>query len=65
MYFIIREDGSSIFQLPYCEEFVYHCLIKLLDTAENQKFRLLQFVDNMLILNYIPISKIDDLSILR
>lgn len=65
LYYIIREDGSSIFELPYREEFVYHCLIKLFDTAENQKFRLLQFADNMLIFNYIPITSKADLILLK
>lgn len=65
LYYIIREDGSSIFELPYREEFIYHCLIKLIDTAEGQKFRLLQFAENMVFFNYIPISKKEDLRILK
>lgn len=43
-YYIIRQDGSSLFRLPYDEEFIFHCLIKLLDITE-EKFRLLRFVE--------------------
>ncbi len=61
MYYIIRENGSSIFELPYREEFIYHCLIKLLDIAENEKFMLLEFAENTLVFNYIPILCKSDL----
>lgn len=39
-YYIIRADGSSIFEHGYPEEFVFHCLIKLLDKAD-EEYRLL------------------------
>ena len=35
-YYLIKEDGSSIFELPYCEDFIYHCLILLMDRSEEQ-----------------------------
>ena len=41
-YYIIRPDGSSIFKLPYSEDFIFHCLIKLLDTSDEQ-YKLLSF----------------------
>ena len=40
-YFIIRSDGSSIFSQAYERDFIFHCLIKLLDTSGEQ-FRLLE-----------------------
>ena len=43
-YYIIRADGSSIFKLPYSEDFIFHCLIKLLDVTD-ETFRLLSFSD--------------------
>ncbi len=43
-YFIIRQDGSSIFKLPYQEEFIFHCLIILLDRTD-EPLRLLRFVE--------------------
>ena len=39
-YYIIRADGSSIFEHPYPEDFIYHCLFNLLDTAPDEKFQL-------------------------
>lgn len=39
-YYIIREDGSSVFEQPYCEDFIFHCLFCLLDTAPTEKFKL-------------------------
>lgn len=44
-YYIIREDGSSIFMLPYPEDFCYHCMFKLIDTGE--RFRLLRFDESI------------------
>lgn len=44
-YFIIREDGSSIFMLPYPEDFCYHCMFKFIDTGE--RFRLLRFDESI------------------
>ena len=41
-YYIIKPDGSSLFELPYQEEFIYHCLFKLLDTMPDTRFSLLQ-----------------------
>ena len=35
-YWIIRSDGSTLFELPYPEDFIYHCLIKLLDVSVEQ-----------------------------
>lgn len=43
-YYIIREDGSSVFMLPYPEDFCYHCLFKLLDVTD-ENFRLMRFVE--------------------
>lgn len=39
-YYILRADGSSIFELPYPAEFVYHCLINLIDRTPNEKYML-------------------------
>lgn len=39
-YYILRADGSSIFLQPYPEDFIYHCLFNLLETAPNEKFSL-------------------------
>lgn len=41
-YYIIREDGTSIFEQPYCEDFIYHCLIHLIDRTPNERYRLCQ-----------------------
>lgn len=41
-YYIIREDGTSVFMLPYEEEFIYHCLIHLIDRTPNERYRLCQ-----------------------
>ena len=38
-YYIIREDGSSIFELPYPKDFCIHCLCLLID--DGQRYRLL------------------------
>ena len=35
-YYIICEDGSSLFALPYPEDFIFHCLVNLLETSEEQ-----------------------------
>lgn len=35
-YYILRADGSSIFEQPYSEDFIFHCLINLLDRSEEQ-----------------------------
>lgn len=45
-YFIIREDGSSLFLLPYPLDFCIHCLFHLIETGE--KFRLLCFSESSL-----------------
>lgn len=42
MYYIIREDGSSIFEQAYPEDFIFHCLINLLDRT-NERLSLLSF----------------------
>lgn len=65
MYYIIREDGSSIFSLPYREEFIYHCLICLFNRDINEKFKLLEFAENTLIFNIIPITCKADLILLK
>ena len=44
-YYIIKDDGSSLFEQAYQEEFIYHCLILLLDNS-NEHFRLLWFENN-------------------
>lgn len=38
-YYIIREDGSSIFALPYPKDFCIHCLCLLIE--DGQRYRLL------------------------
>lgn len=45
-YFIIRPDGSSIFEQGYQEEFIFHCLIKLLDRT-TEPLRLLCIDDTI------------------
>lgn len=40
-YYIIRADGSSLFELPYPEDFIYHCLFLLLDKTD-ERFTLLE-----------------------
>lgn len=45
-YYIIRPDGSSIFELGYQKEFIYHCLIKLLDRT-TEPLRLLCIDDTI------------------
>lgn len=44
-YYIIRADGSSIFEQAYSKDFIFHCLINLLDRSE-ERYRLLWF-DNI------------------
>lgn len=39
-YYIIRADGSSIFQEAYPEDFIFHCLVKLLDRTPDEAYRL-------------------------
>jgi hypothetical protein len=41
-YWIIKENGTALFELPYPEDFIYHCLIKLLDSSSEQ-YKLLPF----------------------
>lgn len=45
-YYIIRSDGSSVFVQPYGEEFIFHCLIKLLDVT-SEPLRLLCIDDSI------------------
>ena len=33
-FYIIRADGSSIFEQPYSEDFIFHCLFNLLDRSD-------------------------------
>lgn len=44
-FYIIRSDGTSIFREPHHEEFIYHCLIKLLEKSD-EHFKLLSFVES-------------------
>lgn len=41
-YYIIRADGSSIFSQAYEKDFIFHCLVKLLDRSD-EPYRLLFF----------------------
>lgn len=41
-YYIIKPDGTSLFELPYQEEFIYHCLFNLIDRTPDIKYTLLQ-----------------------
>ena len=43
-YYIIRSDGSSLFEQPYSEDFIFHCLIKLLEQSD-EHYRLLESFD--------------------
>ncbi len=66
LYYIIREDGSSIFELPYREDFIYHCLICLLNRADERQrqqehYRLLEYRPNTVVFNIIPICSNSDL----
>lgn len=36
MCYILRADGSSLFQQPYSEDFCYHCLSCLLNRSDEQ-----------------------------
>lgn len=42
-YYIIREDGSSIFALPYPKDFCIHCLCLLIE--DGQRYRLMSFAN--------------------
>ena len=44
-YYIIRSDGSSLFEQGYDKDFIFHCLTKLLDRSD-ECFRLLEFDEN-------------------
>lgn len=39
-YYIIKEDGTSLFEQAYCEDFVFHCLIQLIDRTPAVRYRL-------------------------
>lgn len=39
-YYIIRSDGSTIFEQAYPEDFCAHCLLKLLDRTPNDLYYL-------------------------
>jgi len=41
-FYILKPDGTSLFELPYQEEFIYHCLTQLLDTMPDTRFTLLE-----------------------
>lgn len=47
-YYIIKEDGSSIFQLPYPKDFCIHCLCLLIE--DGQRYRLLSAQTNLSLL---------------
>ena len=49
-YYIIRPDGSSVFSLPYPEDFCAHCLILLMDREDTRQYRLVSFDKEMLVL---------------
>lgn len=40
-YYIIRADGSSLFEQGYDRDFIFHCLTKLLDRTD-ARFQLLE-----------------------
>lgn len=40
-YYLYRSDGSQVFLLPYSEDFIYHCLILLLDRTPYERYYLL------------------------
>lgn len=66
LYFIIREDGSSIFELPYREDFIYHCLMCLFNLADERQlqqehYRLLEYRPNTVAFNVISICSSSDL----
>ena len=52
-YYIIRDDGSSIFVLPYPKDFCIHCLCLLID--DGQRYRLLSSA----LLEHISVSVCD------
>ncbi len=52
-YYIIREDGSSIFELPYPKDFCIHCLCHLIE--DGQRYRLMSSA----LLEYISLSACD------
>lgn len=39
-YYILRADGSSVFENPYPEDFCFHCLFHLLDTTPDEAYML-------------------------
>lgn len=41
-YYILLPDGSSMFEQAYPEDFIFHCLFKLLDVSD-ERYRLLWF----------------------
>ena len=38
-YYILKEDGTSLFLQPYPEDFCFHCLVNLLDRSD-ERYRL-------------------------
>lgn len=44
-YYIIRADGSSVFEQGYDRDFIFHCLVKLLDRTD-ARFQLLEIDEN-------------------
>lgn len=44
-YYIIRSDGSSLFEQGYDRDFIFHCLIKLLDRTD-ARLQLLEIDEN-------------------
>lgn len=40
-YYIIRSDGTPVFQQAYSEDFCAHCLINLIDRTPQQTYYLL------------------------
>ena len=41
LYYLIDGSGRSVFTLPYCKDFIIHCLIRLSYTQDTSSFRLL------------------------
>lgn len=58
-YYILDSFGNSLFELPYREDFIYHCLHKLLYRT-NEKYFLLEFKETISYIDLIPITQICD-----
>lgn len=47
-YYILRADGSSLFTQGYDRDFIFHCLIKLLDRSD-ERYSLIEIEENSLV----------------